>query len=76
MSGFFQHGSETKELSVRGFIDHHFLVVLVDGRDPHRARDDDVGPATWFADLVNSLPGGKLLDLDLAGQNRGFFIVE
>jgi hypothetical protein len=76
MSGFFQHGRETKELSVRGFIDHHFLVVLVDGRHPHHARDHDVGAATRFAHLVNSLTGGKLLDLNLAGQYRGFFVVE
>jgi hypothetical protein len=61
---------------VRGFIDHHFLVVLVDGRHPHHARDHDVGAATRFAHLENSLTGGKLLDLNLAGQNRGFFVVE
>ncbi len=76
MSSFLQHGSETEEFSLRRFIDHHFLLVLVDGRHPHHARDHDVGPATRFAHLVDSLPGGKLLDLNLAGQNRGFFVVE
>jgi hypothetical protein len=76
MSGFFQHGSEAKELSVRGFIDPHFLLVFVDGRHPHHGRDHDVGAATRFAHLVNSLTGGKLLDLNLAVQNRGFFVVE
>jgi hypothetical protein len=42
----------------------------------NHARDHDVGAATRFAQLVNSLTGGKLLDLNPAGQNRGFFIVE
>src|ERR1019366_9482698 len=76
MGGFLQHGSETEELSRRGFIDHDFLLVLVNGCHPNHARDHDVGPATRIAHLVDSLPGSKLLDLDLAGQNGGFFVVE
>ena len=76
MSGLLQHGGEAEELSMRGLIDHDFLVVLVDGGHPHHARDHDVGPPTRIAQLIDSLPGGELLDFDLAGQDGGFFIVE
>jgi hypothetical protein len=63
--------AKPKNLSVRGFIRHHFLLVLVDGRHPHYAREPRCRrAATRFAHLENSLTGGKLLDLNLAGQNR------
>ena len=32
----FQHGSKPKELAGVGFVDHHFLVILIDGSYPHR----------------------------------------
>ncbi len=76
MGGLLEHGSEAEELSLRGFIDHDFLVILVDGGHPDHARDDDVGTAARIAHLVDALAGSELLDFDLAGENGGFFVVE
>ena len=42
--------------SPRRLVDHHFLVILVHGRDPHRAGHHDVGVLAGVADLVDPLP--------------------
>jgi hypothetical protein len=76
MDGFLQHGSKTEELSLRGLIDHDFLVILVDGCYPNCPRNHDVSLATRIAHFVDSLPSGEPLDFDLAGQNASFFVVE
>ena len=76
MNGFLQHGSKAEELSLRGLIDHDFLVVLIDGRHPDHARDDNIGASARIAHLVNTLPGGELLDFDLPSQHGRFFVVE
>ena len=66
VAGSIQHGGEAEEFSLCRFVDHDFLIVVVDSRDPNRARDHDVGPASGIANLVNSLARSKLLDFDLA----------
>ena len=76
MRSLFQHRSEPEEFSVRGFVDHNFLVLLVKRRDPHAPGYHHVGPAAAIADLVDPLPGRERLQLHLSGQYRGFFFVE
>jgi hypothetical protein len=76
MSSLLQHGREAEELSMRGLIDHDFLVVLVNGSHADHARGHDVGSSARIAQLIDSLPGSELLDLNLGGQNGGFFVVE
>ena len=67
MGGLLQHGREAEELSMGGLIDYDFLVVLVDGRHLNHARDHNVGSPARIAQLIDSLPGGEVLDFDLAG---------
>ena len=76
MLGAVEHGCESKELALRRLIDDDFLIVLVDGCDAHFAGNKDVTATAFISDFVNSLTRGKLFHLHLAGQHRGFIIVQ
>ena len=71
-----QHRRESKELAVRRFIDDHFLVVFVHGGDPHFPRDHDVRLPARVSDLVDAFARRECLELNLAGQHRGFVVVQ
>ena len=76
MWGLVEHGSEAKKLALRRLVDDDFLLVLVDGGDPHRAGDQNVGSPSGVADFPDALPRSESLDLDLSGQHRGFFVIQ
>ena len=58
------------------FIDHHVLMILVDGGHPHRAGNHDVGLISRIVDLVDPLAGSKVRELHLLGEHCHFFVVE
>ena len=76
MRSLLEHGGEAEKLALRRLVDHDFLMVLVDGRDPHRAGDQDVRSSARIADLPDALARREGLDFDLCGQHRGLVVVE
>jgi hypothetical protein len=61
---------------VARLVDQHLLVVLVHGRDPNGALHHDVCVLGRIADLVDPLPWGEALELDLGGEDGGLFVIE
>ena len=57
-------------------IDHDLLLVLVDRRDPHLARQQHVRLAARLTLLVDPLPHGEVLEFHLGGQHRPLILVE
>jgi hypothetical protein len=76
MRGLLEHRCESEELSLCGLIDNHFLMFVVNGCDSDRAGHHDISAAASVTHFVNALAWGKRLDFDLAGQDRGFLVVE
>lgn len=72
----FEHGSETEELTVSRFVDHHLLLVFIHGGHPDLARDHDVGLRSGGAGLVDALARRECLKLDLAGQYGRLLIIQ
>jgi hypothetical protein len=59
-----------------GLIDHDFLMVFVDGRNPDHAGHEHVGASARVANFPDPLPWSETLDLNLSRQNCGFVIVK
>jgi hypothetical protein len=76
MGGLVEHGRKTEKLAFRGLVDQDFLVIFIDGGDPHCARDKNVCSSARIADLPDALALSKGLDFDLAGQYRSLFVVQ
>src|SRR5437868_9259074 len=75
MRSLLQHGGKTKELAATGLINYDLLLIFVDGSDAHGALDYDVRATGCIADLVNALALGKILQLDLGGQDGKFIVI-
>ena len=71
-----QHGGEAEKLAVPGLIDDDLLLILVNGRNLHRARQQNVGVLAGIANLVDALPRSEDFEIDLRGQHGSFIIVE
>src|SRR5579872_1046235 len=76
MRSLLQHRRKSKELSVRRFVDHDFLLILVDGRDPHPARHHHIRLPAGVADLVNALPRRERFQPHLPRQHRRLFFIQ
>ncbi len=76
MGRLIQHRRESEKFAVRRFIDHHFLLILVDGGDPHLAGNHHVGLAAGVAHLVDALARRKCLQFDLSRQDGSLIVVE
>src|SRR6267154_4877849 len=76
MRRLLEHRCEAEEFSLGGLVHDDFLMVLVNGGQPDRAGDHDVGLPAGTADFVNTLSRSKSLEFDLAGQDAGLFVVE
>ena len=48
--------AKPKNSPMAGLIDHHLLVIVVDGTDLHAAGQQDVSVHARIADLVDALP--------------------
>ena len=72
----FEHGREAKQLARFRFAEHHLLVILIDGSEPHLARHHHVSSAAGIADFVNALERCIFLALHLRGQHRQLFLIE
>jgi hypothetical protein len=51
-------------------------MVLIDGRYSYAPRHHDVGLIARIPDLVDALPWGESLELDLCGQYSSFLLIE
>src|SRR4029077_9712353 len=71
-----EHGGETEELPFRRLVHDDFLLVLIDGRNPHCTGDQDVSLSARVANFPDALARSEVLDLDLRGQDRSLFVVE
>src|SRR5207245_2330070 len=71
-----EHGSKAEKLALRRLVDYDLLVVLINSCNADLSGDKNVSAPSFIADFVNSLPGGKLLHLYLAGQNGGLIVIQ
>ena len=76
MRSLLEHGGKSKKFPGRGLINHHFLMVLVNGGHAHRAGDHHIGLSPGIANLPDALARGEFLEFDLPGQHRSFLCVE
>ena len=61
MRGLVQHGGEAEKFAEGRLVYHNFLIVFVDGGDPHTPGNHHVGTAAGFANFVNALSRSKCL---------------
>jgi hypothetical protein len=66
--------AKPKNCPVARLIDEHLLMIFVDCRDTHIARQQNVGVLAGLAYLVDSLPGSEDLEIDLRGQDSHFVV--
>jgi hypothetical protein len=76
MRSLVQHGGKTEELAWTGFIHDDFLLVLIDGGDPHPSAHHDVGSSARVTHFVNSLVWSELPDFHLSGQHCCLFVIQ
>ena len=67
-----EHGGEAEEFAVGGFVDHDFLVILIDGGDAHLAGNHDVGLAAGVAHFVDALARARMFSVRLVRPGRRF----
>ena len=71
-----EHGREAEELAGRRFINDHFLLIFIYGRDPDPSGDHDVRLSCRVAHFVDALTRGEFLEFHLSGQNSRLVIVQ
>jgi hypothetical protein len=76
MRRLFEHRGKPEDLAHGRFIDDHFLAIFVHRGDADLARDHHVGLPAGRSHLVNPFPRRKCLELDLAGEDRGFIVIQ
>ena len=76
MGNLVEHGGEAEEIAMARFIDHHFLLIFIDGCNPNVAFHHDVGQPSRIADLIDALARSEFLYLNLFRQDGGFFVIQ
>src|SRR5262249_6779799 len=71
-----EHRGETEELALVALLLNYFLLILVEGRNPHFARDHHVCVTAGSSGLVNTFPWTEGLDLNLTRQDRSLVIIQ